>query len=112
MISGRQCQQSKTAKLATARDTMAASLNFGVQNRGRRKNRIHQPTSSAVTIPFAISRRKTALESFKGMSTASPQAVSALFKFSSILPKIIFPLAVWSTLVTEISTILPISFRA
>jgi len=37
---------------------------------------------------------------------------SVLFPFSSILPKIILPLAVCSTLVTEISIVLPISLRA
>ena len=46
------------------------------------------------------------------ISTGPGRPGSPPLPFSSTLPKIIFPLAVCSTLVTEISTALPISLRA
>ena len=51
----------------------------------------------------------------EGRYTCMPKAVDPTaggLPFSSILPKIILPLAVCSTLVTVISTDLPISLRA
>jgi len=46
------------------------------------------------------------------ISTGPGRPGSPLLPFSSTLPKIILPLAVCSTLVTEMSTDLPISRRA
>lgn len=49
---------------------------------------------------------------YREISTGATRCVSPFRGFSSILPKIIFPLAVCSTLVTEMSTVRPIIFRA
>ncbi len=49
---------------------------------------------------------------YRVISTGADRGASPLRGFSSILPKIILPLAVWSTLVTEMSTERPIILRA
>ena len=93
-----------------------ARLSFAVGQPGPLCVRVEDAASGAVAVPRAISSwgscRHSGAIPVRELPAVSPSGRFAALPFSSILPKIILPLAVCSTLVTEISTDRPIILRA